>query len=334
MNGNPTADEKAGAERSTGIGSFYALALGISWAGWIPYGAAQAGVLHIRVPCEVTNIAEFGPTLAAFALTVIAGGREGFRQFLVRSCRWRIGLRWYAFALLLSPAIGALWLLVHATFGHNVPGLADFRELLPRYVESLKSTGPYGFDRTLQPSAGPMAFVRTLAASNPGWAVLVFVSFLTFSGPVSEEFGWRGYALPRLQTRQGALRAAVSVGLLWGAWHTLPDFWRLLFLGKPGAWLIPIAITTGTVPLSILFTWMSNRTGGSILPAMLFHGSFNTTVTVLTLLWVGRPKVLIGAEMVVVLWLAAMVLVLISGSTLGREHSKNREGRISREAVT
>jgi uncharacterized protein len=298
---------------SAGIGRFYALALVLSWVGWIPYGAAQAGVLPMRVPEEIPILTQFGPTVAAIALTGFAAGREGLRHFLVRSCRWRIDFRWYGIALLLSPAISVLWLLVHAALGHKVPGLSDFKELLPRYSEALKSMGPYALDKTLQPSAGPMEFFRGLAAGSPVWAILIFVLFAIFTGPVSEEFGWRGYALPRLQTRHAALRSAVAVGLLWGAWHTGPDFWRLLFLGNLLACLIPIAITMGTVPLSILFTWMFNRTGGSILPAMVFHGSFNSTLSVLTLLWVGRQPLFIGAELVVGLWLVAGVVVAIYG---------------------
>jgi hypothetical protein len=87
----------------------------------------------------------------------------------------------------------------------------------------------------------------------------------------------------------------------------------LLFSGNLLAFLIPITITMGTVPLPILFTWMFNQTGGSLIPAMIFHASFNSTVYVLTLLWVGRPPVFIGAELVVGLWLAAGVVVAICG---------------------
>ncbi len=303
-------------ESSGGIGAFYALALGLSWAGWIPYGAAQAGVLHVRLPVEIPFLAQFGPTVAAIVLTGFTGGRGQIKQFLVRSCRWKIGFRFYGMALLLSPAIGALWLLVHAMLGHKVPGWSDFRELVPRYVETLRTMGVYSLDKTPQPSAGPMEFARRLATSSPVWAVLTFVFFMVVAGPVSEEFGWRGYALPRLQSRYSALMAAVAVGLLWGGWNTLPGFWRLLFLGNLRGCAVPIAITTGTVPLSILFTWMFNRTGGSILPAMVCHGSFNATLIVLNLLWAGRSSVAIGAEMVVGLWLAAGAVVVVSGLDL------------------
>jgi membrane protease YdiL (CAAX protease family) len=267
----------------------------------------------MRVPSEIPILAQFGPTVAAIVLTGFATGRVGLRHLFVRSCRWRIDFRWYGIALLLTPAISMLWLLIHAALGDKVPGLSDFKELLPRYVEALKSMGPYALDKTLQQSAGPMEFLRGLAAASPVWAVLVFVFFAIFTGPVSEEFGWRGYLLPRLQTRHTAFRAAVAVGLLWGAWHTGPDFWRLLFSGNLLAFLIPITITMGTVPLSILFTWMFNQTGGSLIPAMVFHASFNSTVSVLTLLWVGRPPVFIAAELVVGLWLAVGLVMIIYG---------------------
>ena len=46
---------------------------------------------------------------------------------------------------------------------------------------------------------------------------------LLIIGPLSEEIGWRGYALERLQTRWNALTSSLIVGLVWALWH-LPLF--------------------------------------------------------------------------------------------------------------
>jgi len=43
--------------------------------------------------------------------------------------------------------------------------------------------------------------------------------FLVLGSLLAEEFGWRGFAQPRLQARYSALAANVFVGLLWSTWH-------------------------------------------------------------------------------------------------------------------
>ena len=302
------------------VTAFYALALGLSWVGWIPFAAARAGILPIRVPMDVPILAQFGPTVAAFLLVARADGLAGLRHFLARSCRWKVGFRWYVIALLLTPAIAVAWQFVHRALGYNVPGWSDLTGIYPAYVDAFGGGGPYALDKTIQPSAGPIAYLQDLIARSPIWALANFLMFAIVAGPVSEEFGWRGYALPRLQVDRTALRSAVSVGVLWGFWHTGPDFWRLLFEGNVRAFLYPIAITMGTIPLSVLFAWMFNQTGGSLLPPMLFHASFNSTVYVLTLIWVGHPPLLTGGELVVGLWIAATVVVVRNGAATLTRH--------------
>lgn len=88
---------------------------------------------------------------------------------------------------------------------------------------------------------------------------------------VPEEVGWRGFALPTLQARHSALTASLIVGLLWWAWH-LP-----LILGGD-----PVMSTYPLVPYGIwilaqavLYTWLYNNTGGSLLIAVLLHGISN-----------------------------------------------------------
>jgi len=92
---------------------------------------------------------------------------------------------------------------------------------------------------------------------------------LLILGPLSEEIGWRGYALNRLQTRWNALTSAVIVGLVWGLWHA-PLF------AIPGTSQHELAIPyagflAGVMAQSVLFTWLHNNTAGSIWTAVFFH---------------------------------------------------------------
>jgi len=125
---------------------------------------------------------------------------------------------------------------------------------------------------------GPDFGLRTTALI-PQVIVILLIS-------LGEEFGWRGFALPRLQERFSALNASLLLGLVWGFWH-LPGF--LIGAGVPSD--LPFAMFLFWIVLaSILMTWVYNHTGGSILSAILMHSAANATFNYLPLLpqWVGQ----------------------------------------------
>ena len=92
------------------------------------------------------------------------------------------------------------------------------------------------------------------------------------TSPLLEEFGWRGYALPALQWRWTALSSSVALGLIWGLWH-LP---LMVVYGDP---FLPYMLLI--VPQTIIFTWLVNSAGGSMVIALLYHASLNTALTAL-----------------------------------------------------
>jgi membrane protease YdiL (CAAX protease family) len=99
-----------------------------------------------------------------------------------------------------------------------------------------------------------------------------FLWFFLFGGPLNEEPGWRGFAMPRLQSRFSSLVATLILGTFWGLWH-VPLHLMGMYYG--GAWGALIRIQE--IPRSVLFTWIYNRTKGSLLLAILFHTAINTT---------------------------------------------------------
>ena len=171
---------------------FFVLAYAFSWIVWSPWVLGQdgAGLLPTRIGQTsqgVLNAAAIfaGPTLAALIVTAAADGKAGVKALLRRVVLWRVRARWYLFALLGVPAI---MLLGFAVYSGTAP---DFAAL-----------------------GGPLYLVSY---------VLTFVVVIFLGGPLFEEIGWRGFALPRMQRRDGPLVAAVTLGVLWAFWH-LPEF--------------------------------------------------------------------------------------------------------------
>lgn len=94
-----------------------------------------------------------------------------------------------------------------------------------------------------------------------------------FGGGVSEEPGWRGFLLVRLQTKYSPLLSSFCVWVPWALWHLPLDYTSSL-------WASPRAYFNNRVllllPLTILMTWLYNRSGKAILTTALFHATFNT----------------------------------------------------------
>jgi membrane protease YdiL (CAAX protease family) len=92
------------------------------------------------------------------------------------------------------------------------------------------------------------------------------------AGPLGEEIGWRGVAMPRLRARYGPLHASLILGLLWAFWHA--PIWF------SGQWTAPTlaniaAYVFWVVAVTFIFTWVFNNTRGSVLIAILLHGSMD-----------------------------------------------------------
>lgn len=129
------------------------------------------------------ELTAYAPTLAAVLVVLLMPGAGGLRQLLRPVLRWRVGLRWYAAAV-----IGPILVLLLADVIHVVMGGAA-----PRQWLSL----PTGF-------------------------AAAFVAGSLLAGATGEEIGWRGLGQARLQRRFGALGAALMVAVLWTFWHEWP----------------------------------------------------------------------------------------------------------------
>lgn len=213
-----------------------------------------------------------------------------------------------------APTLVAL-MLICAIDGRN--GLRDVWSRLRRMSVSpswylLASAGPLlatGLTVTVLPLFG-VAVPRLDAWYTP----LVAIAFLIPLTGFFEEVGWRGLMLDRLERRVSPLAATMLVAVAWGLWH-LPMYARQMAEGgrTPAlfAWFI-----VGTFPLSIVFTWLYNRTGRRLLPVVVLHASIDAGASFFYgPLPVGelRPFYL----WVAILLLAAIVILHREGAALG-----------------
>jgi membrane protease YdiL (CAAX protease family) len=219
--------------------SYFVIAYVGSWIIVLPYlrSASGAGLLpfHWPVPFAVSAaLAPFaGPFLAAFVMTGATEGKPGICRLLGRIVQWRVGIIWYLFALVGIPAITVLGAIV-------VPGV----------LASFESPAP--------------ALVLTYPTS--------FALALIIGGPLGEEPGWRGFALPRLQRIYGPLGASLVLGPLWACWH-LPYFWMPEW-GTPKSGVLDMVwYGLAAIALTIIYTWVFNKTKGSLLIVILMHAS-------------------------------------------------------------
>lgn len=239
----------ADAVRARPLVWFFSLAFAISWLGWLPYvfSSSGLGLLPYDVPALLGTTQLVGVLPGAYlgpftAALVVTAVAEG-----------RPGLRAWA-GRLLRWRVSWRW---YAVVLLAVPAVA------------LLATAAL-------PAAGGSVQQLTLAAALTYLPVLVLQFFTT---AVAEEPGWRDFALPRLQRRHGPVPGTAILGVLWGCWH-LPLF--LTAWGGPDvAWWMPVEFVALCVPLSLVMTWVFNRTGQSLPIVMIMHASINTTFTVL-----------------------------------------------------
>jgi membrane protease YdiL (CAAX protease family) len=220
---------------------FFVIAYAGTWLLELPYlrFADGAGLLPFSwpIPFAVGGVIPpyAGPFLAGFIMAGVTGGRAGIVRLLRRIVLWRVGLRWYLFAIVGIPVIMVLGAIV-----------------LPGVLASFQTPA--------------LSLVLTYPVS--------FVVAFFIGGPLGEEIGWRGFALPRLQRLHGPLVGSLILGPLHVFWH-LPLYW-LPEWGTPRDTILDLVwYFLAGFAATFIYTWLFNNTRGSVLLATLMHTSFD-----------------------------------------------------------
>lgn len=249
------------------LAAFFLIAFGWTWAiaGLMIF--APEWTVRLTGPLSPGNplffIGVYAPAIAAIVVTFWTRGLSGVGALLRKLARWRFSPVWYAFVLVGVPLIATI-------AGH-----------LGKVVMGVKP-----------PAHTPLILK---------WASVLPVALILDPGPLGEELGWRGFALPRMIQRWKAPAASILLGLIWGVWH-YPAF-RIPTLPQSGL-SFPVFVA-GAVVLSVIAAWLVVHTGGSVLITILFHLAVNTSLGIF------QPPF---AMFVVVLGVVA-VLVLVLDKT-------------------
>ena len=153
-------------------------------------------------------------------------------------------------------------------------------------------------------------------------AKLVPAIILGLYAGLSEEFGWRGFLLPRLQQRYSPLVSALLVGLVWGgAWHLFGDY--VGAFGGRGWWGVALALLQAPVLLgafSVMLACVYNGTRGSMLLCVLFHVAISFSGFVFDPAYPSSPVYFTWAAIFAALaWAAAGGLVLATRQRAARD---------------
>ena len=268
--------------------SFFIMAFAFSWITWSPWVLSEEGVGLLPYPVSSFPWGPLGiflgPTLSGFIMTGITEGRAGVRRLLHRIVLWRVGLRWYLFALIGIPVVMTLGTII-----------------LPGGPAPLLTLGP--------------GYLLSYLGS------FVLVTFL--GGPLLEEIGWRGFALPRLQPVYGPLVGTLILGLLWALWH-LPEFWVPTWAASSGGsdFFAIVKFVIIAISFAIVITWVFNNTKGSVFMAILVHASidtFSAPIGALASPWA------VGNSILLSFGVLALVLVVLTRGRLGYDRYRQEE---------
>src|SRR6266508_70938 len=189
-----------------------------------------------------------GPTLIALTIVLRSFNTEARRDFWLRVIDpRRLRAAWWLLSLLAIPLVIVLGIALDVLLGGALPAMPNLK----------------------------------LLAADPV-SIPIFVLMMLIGGPVSEELGWRGFALESFQQKWSPLRSTLILSAIWWIWH-LPLFfmrdtthydWGLF---TPMFWLFMIQVLL----LTIFMTLAYNHNGHSVLAAILIHFSYNLMLSLL-----------------------------------------------------
>ncbi len=218
--------------RQSGLATFFSLTFAFTWLLW---GLAHPGIQkQLGLSLSAGLFVGLGTAVPSLVALGLSARRADAGKLLFGLFRWRVHPSWYALALIGPPALMITSTAIHVALGGAWP---DY-------------------------------------PATDRWPLFTinFVAVLIVGGPLGEELGWRGYALPRMKAQTAPASAGAALGVIWAAWH-IPLF---LLPFSPQAGVPFIWFGLQAVALSIVLALVWQRTGRSLLLPLLLHTSVNS----------------------------------------------------------
>lgn len=168
---------------------------------WIPVALAFPGPREGTLPVILVFSGTFGPAVSALILSRVVAGKKGVASLGRRVIQWRVGKHWYAAAVCLPPVVILTALILFIASGHPAGSVSA---LVPWYLL-------------------PLAFVFSMITG----------------GPLAEEPGWRGFALPTMLESFSPLAASISLGSIWSLWAPASFLYHLVVPERAEPRLLP-----------------------------------------------------------------------------------------------
>jgi uncharacterized protein len=244
------------------VALYLLIAFGLAWLCWLPVLLGPSGLHLTRYDASIPVFVSLGTVGPLIASFIATRYETGRWAMPSRFLPARHWRRWLC--LVIGPALTIVAFVVIPYMICVAPG----HKLIP------------------------IGFLAPLAAVWPN----------ILGGPLEEEFGWRGYLLPRLSPRMGSTWATLLIGVIWASWH-LPMFlahvWGISFW-----YYVPIVVAQAVFASLAYFT-----TGNSILAPILVHYTFNTANGMINMALNGKP--VYGNRDLSEIILASMVCVAV-----------------------
>jgi membrane protease YdiL (CAAX protease family) len=287
-----SSNELGDAMRRHPLLSYFSLAYAIKFIVLVPYTLAAWRIISGDWTAAFV-IATFGPFAAGIVMVNLTEGRAGLSRLWKSIWQWRVGWQWLLFVFAGIPALVMFGILIQ-------PGaLVSFQGLTPHIVVFLLVSYPLNY-------------------------VLIWFA----GGGLDEEVGWRGFALPIMQTRYGPLWGTLLLGVLHCFWH-LEEFLTPAQGGGPGTgWTqfatnLPIFLLF-VLSVNLIITWVFNHTRGSLFAVTSLHASVDAPQAALMPLFpalgvtqagVSTTSMILGFT--VGLGVVALLIVILTRGQLG-----------------
>jgi membrane protease YdiL (CAAX protease family) len=232
--------------------------------------ASEAGLLLV--------VSMYAPALAHVLTRLYT--KESWQNLYLHP-RFKQGKRFWLLAWIVTPLLLLL-------------GMGLYFIILPGYFDSTFAAASKLLSQAAQTTGKTIPLTPTLFLIVQVIQAILIAPLVNSLATFGEEFGWRGYLLPKLMPL-GGCKAMLLMGLIWGVWH-----WPVIFMGYeygqsyPGyPWLGPIVFLWFTFIIGTFLAWLALK-AKSIWPAVIAHAALNGIAPLEPLLVRGQPNLLLG----------------------------------------